>query len=218
MDVPDPAVHRAGQPVAAVAAGQQQRHRRNNAVIERTVISTYTCPTRGREPLLQPVATAAGCGSGPPTSAPTAPRPEGCRPTPPAQHNGMGTDNFEAAAEHGRGSPTARRTRSWSGERYMARSRYTADDWGGEPITRGFGWGIARRCRGLPTPTVNRPGQTPSHDGDGQRAARSAHTTGFGFVYGRRVGQVPALQPGPDHVPQPVRPQRRQRRRRAVTC
>ena len=38
------------------------------------------------------------------------------------------------------------------GERYMARSRYTADDWGGEPITRGFGWGIARRCRGLPQP------------------------------------------------------------------
>ena len=27
VDVPDPAVHRAGQPVAAVAAGQQQRHR-----------------------------------------------------------------------------------------------------------------------------------------------------------------------------------------------
>jgi hypothetical protein len=73
------------------------------------------------------------------------------------------------------------------GERYMARSRYQADDWGGEPITRGFGWGIARRCWGLPQPdSINRTaGQSTSPNDNGgpvNERLGSAHTTGFGVV------------------------------------
>ena len=52
------------------------------------------------------------------------------------------------------------------GERYIARSRYTADDWGGESITRGFGWGIARRGWELPIPDSTNMFQC------GQRAVR----------------------------------------------
>ena len=49
VDLPDPAVHRAGQPVAAVAAGQQQRHRHRQQQHHHRPDGDpdYTCPTRG---------------------------------------------------------------------------------------------------------------------------------------------------------------------------
>ena len=102
------------------------------------------------------------------------------------QHNGLAVDNFEPRLTMKRVTDGTSNT-ILAGERYMARSRYMADDWGGESITRGFGWGIARRCRGLPMPDhVDRvAGQVPvPNDGNGPVNERlgSAHTTGFGVL------------------------------------
>jgi prepilin-type processing-associated H-X9-DG protein len=100
---------------------------------------------------------------------------------------GMGTWNFEPRLNMNQVTDGTSNT-IMVGERYTAVSRYTADDWGGEPITRGFGWGIARRCQGLPQPdTVNRTaGQsTNPNDGNGPVNERlgSAHTNGLGLLF-----------------------------------
>jgi hypothetical protein len=158
----------------------------NNAVIEKAVIDTYTCPTRGV--ILYPSLSNGGrmwfraayvstYGNAPEV------------PGPPRIHTpgGLGTWNFEARVKM-TGVADGTSNTIMIGERYMARSRYAADDWGGEPITRGFGWGIARRCRGLPQPdSVDRiQGQATSpNDGNGPVNERlgSAHATGFGICY-----------------------------------
>jgi prepilin-type N-terminal cleavage/methylation domain-containing protein/prepilin-type processing-associated H-X9-DG protein len=167
--------------------GNNNNSNRNDP-IARAVVPTYTCPTRGTILYSRPsnigpmwfraayVSTYGNTGEGITTA------------NPPGQHNGMGNDNFE-----GRlgilGVTDGTSHTIMVGERYMAISRYSADDWGGEPITRGHGWGINRRCRGLPMPdTVNRiEGQVPvPNDGNGAVNERlgSAHSTGLNVVYG----------------------------------
>jgi prepilin-type N-terminal cleavage/methylation domain-containing protein len=158
-----------------------------NAAIEGAVIPIYTCPTRGiiRYASLSNggrmwfrAAYVSTYGNAPevPSSA------AGRLHTP----GGLGTWNFEPRLTFASVTDGASNT-IMAGERYMAKSRYNADDWGGEPITRGFGWGIARRCRGLPMPDhVDRvAGQVPvPNDGNGPVNERlgSAHTTGFGVL------------------------------------
>ena len=153
-----------------------------NAVIESAVVSVYVCPTRGSNvfPSLGNggrqwfraayVSTYGTSGEGD------------------SPHNGMGTDNFESRLNMG-GVTDGTSNTIMVGERYTAVSRYLADDWGGEPITRGHGWGISRRGWGLPQPdTVNRTsGQsTNPNDGGGPVNERlgSAHQNGLGVVYG----------------------------------
>ncbi len=157
-----------------------------NAIIESTVIEIYVCPARGANvyPSLSNggrmwfrAAYVSTYGNAPEV------------PGPPRIHTpgGMGVWNFEPRLNMNGVSDGTSNT-IMVGERYTAISRYTADDWGGEPITRGFGWGIARRCRGLPMPdTVNRvTGQAPvPNDGNGPVNERlgSAHTTGLGLLF-----------------------------------
>jgi hypothetical protein len=64
------------------------------------------------------------------------------------------------------------------GERYIARSRYAADDWGGESITRGFGWAIARRGWLVPIPD-----SANLFEAANERFG-AAHSNGLSFVYG----------------------------------
>jgi prepilin-type N-terminal cleavage/methylation domain-containing protein len=157
----------------------------NNSQIEGMVISTYTCPTRGvirysslsnggrmwfRAAYVSTYGLAPEAPGAPYAHAP----------------GGLGVWNFEGRVNLAAVTDGTSNT-IMVGERYMARSRYQADDWGGEPITRGFGWGIARRCFGLPQPdSVNRTsGQsTNPDDGGGPVNERlgSAHTTGFGVA------------------------------------
>jgi prepilin-type N-terminal cleavage/methylation domain-containing protein len=156
-----------------------------NALIEGMVISTYTCPTRGT--ILYSSLSNGGrmwfraayvstYGNAPEV------------PGDPFLHRpgGLGTWNFEPRVNFAAVTDGTSNT-IMVGERYMAKSRYRADDWGGEPITRGFGWGIARRCRGLPQPDhvdrIQGQGMNPS-DGNGAVNERlgSAHTTGFGVT------------------------------------
>jgi len=156
-----------------------------NAEIEGMVISTYTCPTRGT--ILYSSLSNGGrmwFRAAYVSTYGTAPEVPGS----PFVHTpgGLGTWNFEPRVNFAAVSDGTSNT-IMIGERYMAKSRYRADDWGGEPITRGFGWGIARRCRGLPQPdSVDRiqgQGTNPS-DGNGAVNERlgSAHTTGFGVT------------------------------------
>jgi prepilin-type N-terminal cleavage/methylation domain-containing protein len=145
----------------------------NNTIIDRTVIPIYTCPTRGANLY----ASAANAGrvtfraayvSTYGTSTEGATNSGG-------QHNGMGVDNFEARVRMASVTDGTSHT-IMVGERYIARTRYTADDWGGESITRGFGWGIARRCQLLPIPD-----STNTFQASNERLG-SAHTTGLGFL------------------------------------
>ena len=156
-----------------------------NADIEKMVIPTYTCPTRGV--ILFPSLSNGGrmwFRAAYVSTYGTAPEVPGS----PYLHTpgGLGTWNFEPRVNFAAVTDGTSNT-IMVGERYMARTRYRADDWGGEPITRGFGWGIARRCRGLPQPDsvdrVEGQGTNPS-DGGGAVNERlgSAHTTGFGVV------------------------------------
>ncbi len=170
-----------------------------NAAIEQAVIPSYTCPTRGviRYSSLSNggrlwfrAAYVATYGTAP--EAPGAPYIH--------TNGGMGVWNFEPRLRMASVTDGTSQT-IMVGERYMATTRYQADDWGGEPITRGFGWGIARRCRGLPQPDyINRTaGQSTSpNDGNGPVNERlgSAHTTGIGVVYGD--GSVKFLRYGLD--------------------
>jgi hypothetical protein len=65
-----------------------------------------------------------------------------------------------------------------AGERYVAISKYTADDWGNEPITRGHGWGIARRAAALPLPDSANLLQAANE------RFGSAHSSGLHFAMG----------------------------------
>ena len=104
MDVPDPAVHRAGQPVPAVAAGQQQRHRHRQQHHDRADGDPDLHLPDARARTCTPACpTAAGCGSGPPTSPPTATRRRSTGHAGLHTPGGLGTWNFEAAGEHRRG-------------------------------------------------------------------------------------------------------------------
>src|SRR5262245_11574108 len=160
----------------------------NNAVIEGTVIQTYVCPTRGANVFSSLNASgrlwfrcAYVSTYGNTREGITTENPQGL-------HNGMGNDNFESRLSIPQVTDGTSNT-IMVGERYTAISRYTQDDWGGEPITRGHGWGVSRRCRGLPQPDIaNRTeGQTPvPDDGGGEVNQRlgSAHTNGLGIVMG----------------------------------
>jgi prepilin-type N-terminal cleavage/methylation domain-containing protein len=159
-----------------------------NDQIASTAISTYTCPARGTILYSRP------SSIGPMWFRAAYVATYGIAPEVPGQsmndthiNGGQGTWNFESRVSFSSGIPDGASNTIMVGERYMARSRYMADDWGGEPITRGFGWGIARRCWGLPMPdSVDRvAGQAPvPNDGNGPVNERlgSAHTTGLGVV------------------------------------
>jgi prepilin-type N-terminal cleavage/methylation domain-containing protein len=147
----------------------------NNTIIDQTPISVYTCPSRGAN-LYASLANAgrvtfrAAYVSSYGTSTEGATNSGG-------QHNGLGTDNFEGRVTMEGAVPDGTSNTIMAGERYIAISRYTADDWGGEPITRGFGWGIARRAWELPIPdSTNRFQAANERFG-------SAHTNGLGFVF-----------------------------------
>src|SRR5262245_15988699 len=147
----------------------------NNTVIDRTVISVYTCPTRGANLY----ASAANGGRVTFRAAYVASygtATEGATNNG-GQHNGLGTDNFEVRVNMMSGVPDGTSNTIMAGRRYIARSRYTADDWGGESITRGFGWGIARRAQQLPIPD-----STNTFQASNERFG-SAHSTGLSFVY-----------------------------------
>ena len=152
----------------------------NNAVIESAPLSVYTCPTRGQILYASPALSGRLCFRAAYIST-YGTSSEGASP-----HNGMGTDNFESRLNIVNVSDGTSNT-IMVGERYMALSRYAQDDWGGEPITRGHGWGISRRCRGLPVPdSLNLTAGGAPADGNGAANERlgSAHVTGLGVVYG----------------------------------
>ncbi|HVK09580.1 MAG TPA: DUF1559 domain-containing protein [Gemmataceae bacterium] len=147
----------------------------NNTIVDRSVIPIYTCPTRGANLYASPsnagrvtfraayvatygTATEGSTNSGQP-------------------HNGMGVDNFEGRLTMAGVTDGTSHT-IMVGERYTAISRYTSDDWGGDPITRGFGWGVARRCWDLPIPD-----STNSTQWANERLG-SAHATGLGVAMG----------------------------------
>jgi prepilin-type N-terminal cleavage/methylation domain-containing protein len=144
-----------------------------NSVIDALPVATYTCPTRGANLY----ASAANGGrvtfraayiASYGTSAEGVTNSGG-------SHNGLGTDNFEGRVTMA-GVPDGTSNTIMAGERYLAVSRYTADDWGGEPITRGFGWGIARRARDLPIPDSSNLFEAANE------RFGSAHSAGLHFV------------------------------------
>jgi len=147
----------------------------NNSIVDQTPIPTYTCPTRGANLY----ASAANGGRVTFRAAYVASygtATEGATNTPGRQHNGMGVDNFEPRLSMS-GVTDGTSNTIMVGERYIAVSRYTADDWGGESITRGFGWAIARRAQALPL-----------HDSANLFEAAnerfgSAHSEGLSFVF-----------------------------------
>jgi prepilin-type N-terminal cleavage/methylation domain-containing protein len=156
----------------------------NNVVVESTPISVYTCPTRGQ--ILYASAQLSGrlnfrasyvttYGNAP--EAPGAPYVH--------EPGGMGVWNFEGRLNMNHVADGTSNT-IMIGERYMAKSRYAQDDWGSEPITRGHGWGVAKRCQGLPVPdSLNLTAGGVPADGNGPANERlgSAHTNGVGVTY-----------------------------------
>jgi prepilin-type N-terminal cleavage/methylation domain-containing protein/prepilin-type processing-associated H-X9-DG protein len=156
----------------------------NNAAIEGAPLSVYTCPTRGQ--ILYASAGLSGrlCfRAAYVTTYGNAPEAPGA----PHVHNngGMGVWNFEGRLTMTQVSDGTSNT-IMVGERYMAKSRYAQDDWGGEPITRGHGWGIAKRCRGLPVPDsldLTAGGAPPDGNGAANERLGSAHTNGLGVAY-----------------------------------
>jgi prepilin-type N-terminal cleavage/methylation domain-containing protein len=147
----------------------------NNAAIEAMIVPIYVCPTRGSH-----VYSSLSNGGRPTFRAAYVSTygtsTEGATNTVGRQHNGMGVDNFEPRLNMNGVSDGTSNT-IMVGERYIAVSRYAADDWGGEPISRGFGWGIARRCQALPIPD-----STNTFQASNERLG-SAHSDGLGFVY-----------------------------------
>ncbi|HXG13353.1 MAG TPA: DUF1559 domain-containing protein [Gemmataceae bacterium] len=157
----------------------------NNAVIERTIVPIYVCPSRGAN-VFSSLSNGgrmwfrAAYVSTYGTSVEVPSEAMG------RLHNGMGVWNFEPRLSTA-GVTDGLSNTIMVGERYTAVSRYLADDWGGEPITRGHGWGVSRRCWGLPVPdTINLTAGSAPPDGNGPANERlgSAHSTGLNVVYG----------------------------------
>jgi len=145
-----------------------------NAVVDGTAIAPYVCPARGAN--LYPSLSNGGrttfraayvsCYG---TSTETVTNNRG-------QHNGIGVDNFEPRLNM-QGIPDGTSNTVMAGERYIAVSRYTQDDWGGEPIGRGWGWAVARRAQALPLPdSANLVEAANERMG-------SAHASGPGFAF-----------------------------------
>jgi prepilin-type N-terminal cleavage/methylation domain-containing protein len=148
----------------------------NNAIVDSTVIPTYVCPSRGANvyPSLGNAGRLVFRAAYVSTYGTST---EGATNTPGNQHNGMGVDNFEPRLNT-LGVTDGTSNTIMVGERYIATSRYEQDDWGGEPIGRGFGWATARRCQELPLPDSSNLVEAANE------RLGSAHTNGLGLVYG----------------------------------
>jgi len=145
-----------------------------NLVVDSTVIETYVCPARG--PSLYASLTQGGrmnfraayvsCYG---TSGETVTDNHG-------QHNGMAVDNFEPRLNMD-GIPDGTSNTIMVGEKYIPVSRYTQDDYGSEPIGRGWGWAVARRGLNLPIPDSTNAVQNANEQ------LGSAHSSVTGFVF-----------------------------------
>ncbi|VTR98692.1 Uncharacterized protein OS=Pirellula staleyi (strain ATCC 27377 / DSM 6068 / ICPB 4128) GN=Psta_0203 PE=4 SV=1: N_methyl_2: SBP_bac_10 [Gemmata massiliana] len=148
-----------------------------NAAIDKVVVPTYSCASRG----LQPYSSLNESGrmifradyvSSYGTSY------EYDNP-----HNGMDVDNFEGRLSV-TGVTDGTSNTLMVGEKYIPINRYQSDDWGSDPITRGHGWGVCRRTWDLPIPDNigQRDTSTNWNYGANERFG-SAHQTGMNVVF-----------------------------------
>ena len=160
-------------PPANGAAGQTLDR---NAAIDKVVVSTYQCPTRG----LQPYSSLNESGrmifradyvSSYGTSG------EYDNP-----HNGMSVDNFESRLNV-TGVTDGTSNTLMVGEKYIPINRYTSDDWGSDPITRGHGWGVCRRTWDQPIPDNIGQNSTANWNYGANERLGSAHPVGMNAVF-----------------------------------
>jgi prepilin-type N-terminal cleavage/methylation domain-containing protein/prepilin-type processing-associated H-X9-DG protein len=145
-----------------------------NIVVDSTVIETYVCPARG--PSIYASLTQGGrvnfraayvsCYG---TSVEGATDNGG-------QHNGMSVDNFEPRLTMD-GVTDGTSNTIMVGEKYIAVTRYTQDDYGSEPIGRGHGWAVDRRAQALPLP------DSANLTENANERLGSAHSGSCGFVF-----------------------------------
>jgi prepilin-type N-terminal cleavage/methylation domain-containing protein len=161
-------------PPAAGAAGQTLDR---NAAIDKTVVSTFQCPTRALQPytdlnLMPPrLNWRADYVSTYGTSM------EYDNP-----HNGMSVDNFEPRLNVG-GVTDGTSNTLMVGEKYIPINRYQSADWGSESITRGHGWASCRRTWDPPIPDNIGQNSTANWNYGANERLGSAHPVGINTVF-----------------------------------